>query len=136
MLLDAFAPIEYNERQLSASAATGNCNHFGNHELFAGLTGLSPVSLKNSENLSASEWNNNNSNSKHDNLAADGSKLVIDTVASVNNATRVARMEYLHQVCRLLLLLIKNRAGLIKVREPFFYSIEITRHHIFLFFSV
>lgn len=137
VLLDAFTPISSSERSMSLSAANG----LGSAVSFR-ITGLSPptdsrtsrlsaldgdgqldgktggpaFTLAQRENLSASDFNGcsqlraeskSPSNSRLDRL--DELKVV------EGSALQALRMEYLHQVCRCLLLLVRHRSVNIEV---------------------
>ena len=140
VLLDAFSPVTNSERSVSAAAASGAEEYAFLAETVNSITGLSPPNLNMNarlsrgqsgtadgggsmskahandrspfesqmENLSASEYNNVREN--RPNRAESKSPDPFD-----GGEEQVLRMEFLHNVCRALLLIVRHRSRDAKV---------------------
>ncbi len=122
--MDAFTPSGHSERQISERAAAGNTDaavFSSSGQEHQHLTGYSPSADRNAENMSASQWNNTSPRGNYARISGDKlgeSPRNSDRVAGSSQSDdemRIARMEYLHQVCRILVSMIRNRGQFLKV---------------------
>lgn len=140
VLLDSFTPVTAGERSVSLSAAAGLEEFRLVSDVRVPITGLSPpgnlsalhrtrgsirdtdinTSKANSQSGSSSDWlrreNLSASEYNHDVTGAAESKGLADATGEPAAEEQILRMEYLHNVCRVLLLILRHRSINVTVR--------------------
>jgi hypothetical protein len=144
LLLDAFTPVGVTENLYASAAAAGEgsaeelerirASAAGSYAVGGATNGLTGYSPMQGRALQAALENNPGTINREGLVASPvkadaGSSMgasVTPTATSTAAATtedpaRIARMEYLHQVCRLLLLIVRHRGSMLLVsrqRDP------------------